>query len=555
MPFLPNILPNISAALFQGDSHTALSSEAGAGKDQFDQMMTEALTVAANGKGKPTQGNHQSDRTGKDLTSLYSKSSTYIRSAPSAASPATPLKTAPNPAQANQTAQPPHLVPQVTTVGRWVPNASFNNLAPVTEPTNQSPNSGRVATGKSEASASPAKVPEGATPATMGGTSPAEINAMMLPPAPAPLPISAANTLTQELKSTEEVTVVSIAAIGLPMPSGGKIIGTSTSILPGQDRLKNHLAEAVAPTISKGTEQNGAVAAKLNNLGAASATTANIAGLTPVSGQTVPLTETAGVETDSGKLTSNPMEPSSPAGLSLFSGSSPGDQGPAPSISDGTPTALVVEVMNTDGKTEKTADPTGNILPGSVAGVLHGNALPTEAVQMASSAAASTLISNGTSAVNASATDGAAVLSLSDNQLQAMERTHDLVAAHAMRLDNVDSSTLTVVIKPGGGTQLSLELRQHGDGIEAQAALQQGDYHHLNQNWPELQQRLEQRGIRLAPLVDDGTATNGGGQQFQQQSNRPGETMSALGFGKTQTVTLAQPTVTANAGMGWETWA
>jgi len=92
-------------------------------------------------------------------------------------------------------------------------------------------------------------------------------------------------------------------------------------------------------------------------------------------------------------------------------------------------------------------------------------------------------------------------------------------------------------------------------GIEAQAALQQGDYHHLNQNWPELQQRLEQRGIRLAPLVDDGTATNGGGQQFQQQSNRPGETMSALGFGKTQTVTLAQPTVTANAGMGWETWA
>jgi hypothetical protein len=451
-------------------------------------------------------------------------------------------------------------------VGKWVTNSSFNNLAPVTEPTNQNPNSGGAVnpvksiepkSGKSEASSSPANVPEGNTPATTGGNSPAEINAMMLPPspAPAPLPIPVASTLTQELESTAEVKAVGAAAIGLPMPSGGKIVGTSASILPDQGRLKNRLGEAMAPTLSKGTEQNSAMAAKLNNLGAASSTTANAASLTPVSGQTVPLTETADGEADSGKLTGDSMEPSSPAGINLFSGSNPGDQGPAPSISDGTPSALVVEVMNTDGKTEKTADLTGNILPGSVAVALHGNTLPTEAVQTASSAAESTFISNGTLAVNASATDRPEVLSLSDNQLQAMERTHDLVAAHAMRLDNVDTSTLTVVIKPGAGTQLSLELRQHGDGIEAQAALQQGDYHHLNQNWPELQQRLEQRGIRLAPLVDDGTATNGGGQQFQQPSNQPGEVLSGLGFGKTQTVTLAQPTVRAKAGTGWETWA
>jgi hypothetical protein len=554
MPFLLNILPNGPAALFQGDSHTALSSEAGAGKDQFDRMMTEALKVAANGKGKPTQGNHQSDRTGKDLTPLYSKSSTFIRSAPSAASPATPSKTAPNPTQASQTPPLPRAVSQVMPFGKWGTNSSLNNREPVTKPTNQNPNSGRVVTGKSEASASPAKVPDGATPATTGGTSPAEINAMMLPPAAAPLPISVANTLTQELKSTEEATVVSLAAIGLPMPSGGKIIGTSTSILPDQPGLKNQLADAMVPSGSKGAEQNSAMAAKLNNLGPANTTTANVAGLAPLPGQTAPFTETAGVKTDSSKLTGNPMEPSSPAAL-LFSGSSSGEQAPTPSISDGTPSALLGEVMNTDGKPEKTADPTGNILPGIVGGAPHGNVLPTEVVQTASSASASTSFSSGTSAVNASATDGVAALSLSDNKLQAMERTHDLVAAHAMRLDNVASNTLTVVIKPGGGTQLSLELRQHGDGIEAQAALQQGDFHHLNQNWPELQQRLEQRGIRLAPLVDDGTGANSGGRQFQQPSKQPGEILSAPGFGKTQTVTLAQATVRAKAGTGWETWA
>jgi hypothetical protein len=338
------------------------------------------------------------------------------------------------------------------------------------------------------------------------------------------------------------------------MPSNGKNLGSSSSILPDQRGLKNQLAEAMVPTSSIGAEQNSAIAAKSNNLGPANMATANVAGWAALSGQTVPSNETEGVKTDSGKLPGNPMELSSPPAL-MLSGSSAGDQAPTPSISDGTPSALLGEVMNTDGKPEKTADLTGNILPGSGDGSFHGNPLPVEAVQTAFSATASSSISNGSSAVNVAATDGAGVVTLSENQMQAMERTHDLVAAHAMRLDNVGSNTLTVVIKPGGDTQLSLELRQHGDGIEAQAALQQGDFHHLNQNWPELQQRLEQRGIRLAPLVDDGTGANSGGRQFQQPSKQPGEILSAPGFGKTQTVTLAQATVRAKAGTGWETWA
>ena len=104
----------------------------------------------------------------------------------------------------------------------------------------------------------------------------------------------------------------------------------------------------------------------------------------------------------------------------------------------------------------------------------------------------------------------------------AVERTHEMVMQNAMQLQTAGADLLRVVIKPGAGTQLSLELSQHGNGVEAQAVLQKGDFAHLNQHWPELQQRLEQRGIRLAPLVSEQSFSDvGGGQnQFQRRPDK-----------------------------------
>jgi hypothetical protein len=114
---------------------------------------------------------------------------------------------------------------------------------------------------------------------------------------------------------------------------------------------------------------------------------------------------------------------------------------------------------------------------------------------------------------------------------------------------------LTVVLKPGAGTQISLELRQNGDGIQAQAALQQGDYHHLNQNWSDLQQRLDQRGIRLGPLVDQGSFGNGGNEQSKPQSNQPAELLAGSEFAGVQTSAKTNPAARVKAATGWETWA
>jgi hypothetical protein len=194
-------------------------------------------------------------------------------------------------------------------------------------------------------------------------------------------------------------------------------------------------------------------------------------------------------------------------------------------------------------------------LPGEASVLARKNDLPIEAIQTASTTVADITNSNTLSATNTTTLDKVESFSLDDFHLQTMEHTHDLVAVHAMRLENGDGNALTVVLKPGAGTQLSLELRQNGDGIQAQAALQHGDYQHLNQNWSDLQQRLEQRGIRLAPLVDQGSFSNSGNEHSKHQPNQPAEAMSGSEFAGTRTLTQPSPAGRAKTATGWETWA
>lgn len=146
---------------------------------------------------------------------------------------------------------------------------------------------------------------------------------------------------------------------------------------------------------------------------------------------------------------------------------------------------------------------------------------------------------------------------------RALDRTHDMVALQATRLVDAKLDSLHVVIKPGAGTQLSLELRQRDDGVEAQAVLQRGDFAQLNQHWPELQQRLEQRGIRLAPLGGGEDFNFSNNQQDFQQSQRESTGPDPLVASAFAEFALAGPAVSRStaaatpglAGRGWESWA
>jgi len=220
------------------------------------------------------------------------------------------------------------------------------------------------------------------------------------------------------------------------------------------------------------------------------------------------------------------------------------------------------KVAESAGKTEK-------VLPGNVDSALLENNLPVaDLLTRISPRNGSATITIGPSTkvpdgIAGPVADTAVASSLVDLRSRALERTHDMVALQGMRLTDSKLDSLSVVIKPGAGLQLSLEMRQHGDTIDAQATLQRGDFGHLSQHWPELQQRLEQRGVRLAPLAGGENSTTDSGMNGFQQPKRDFTSHDPLAAGAFAEFALASSPIPAtaastkftNARRGWETWA
>jgi hypothetical protein len=150
-----------------------------------------------------------------------------------------------------------------------------------------------------------------------------------------------------------------------------------------------------------------------------------------------------------------------------------------------------------------------------------------------------------------------------DGRVRVLERTHDIVALHAMRLSDTGSDSLHVVVKPGDGIQLSLELRKSQDGIEVHASLHKGDFEHLQQYWPELQQRMESRGVRVGTLTTSENFTSTSQQQFQQSKQQQSSHQDSMHAGAFAEFALAGSmseapatrAARATAYRGWETWA
>jgi hypothetical protein len=153
------------------------------------------------------------------------------------------------------------------------------------------------------------------------------------------------------------------------------------------------------------------------------------------------------------------------------------------------------------------------------------------------------------------ATHNLALPSLTETRAQAVERTHDLVSLHALRLVESKADSLSVVLKPDAGTELSLQLRQRNGVVEAQAVLTAGNHDLLSRNWAELQSRLELHGVKLSALGGELNA-NAGGNNFTRPRTpeRDAETENALAFAE---FSVATGGATArSAGLyGWESWA
>jgi hypothetical protein len=167
-----------------------------------------------------------------------------------------------------------------------------------------------------------------------------------------------------------------------------------------------------------------------------------------------------------------------------------------------------------------------------------------------------------TSSDSSAPTVTAAATTSSPLDARILERTHDIVALHAMRAGEYTSNSLHVMVKPGAGIQLSLELRQSARGIEVHASLHKGDFEQLNQHWADLQQRLEARGIRVGALTTAENFSSTSHQQFDQskQQSPDQDPLYAGAFAEfalagSMTEAPAARAARASAYRGWETWA
>jgi hypothetical protein len=234
----------------------------------------------------------------------------------------------------------------------------------------------------------------------------------------------------------------------------------------------------------------------------------------------------------------------------------------------GTGVAITASPMKNPQKANKVAGPDVKVLPVGDNGGARAKNFPTPLlvtpVRTANNGGTDLNFSFSNGNSQSPMTAGTPVLnvadlpSLADARLRAVERTHDMMSLHAMRLVESKSDALSVVIKPSVGTELSLELRQRDGGVEAQATLTRGDREFLSQHWPELQQRLEQRGIKLAPLAGETDfSANGNGNFQRQQTSQEQAAQEALAFAEFVSITASGGASARRAAIhdGWESWA
>jgi hypothetical protein len=578
MSTLPNILLTATSDLFQNDAATTLPGKPGEGGEQFDHLMARALSNPTD-KNAAADQNLNRGKVGSDHFQFDSKSSkfippTYIPSTSDAASAYAVTAAKVDSSQATAKTSLPtrisendgqfnHLMTSLllpaTAAGQNLDRGKINTDASTdtvplhpkdAKPATQTPDTSQANTSGSQPDAA------------RNATAPTEINNATIAAGNIPPPTLTPIATIDGLKMASEILAASQPASILPVLSGAKnssgvknlsATGVKNSSL---DALRNQPEPETRSKVQTSGQKINVPADRsesMESLAVNNAAGSKITALTPVTEQIPPAANEVSGEAQTLKLAAKPAEDSQPSGLPPVTASDINNSASAQSIVNGTPSAQQDGLMNSGGKPNKTADLTGKFLPGSVTVFARGNDLPIKTDQMTATAAALGVSTQGNpTTATVSAADSVERFA---GNAQALERTHDLVAAHALRVNDVGSDSLQVVIKPGAGTQLSLELRQRGGGVEVQAALQQGDFKNLSQHWPELQQRLEQRGIRLGSLTDDGSLANSDSGTFKQNRNQSGEALAELGLATPMTGTFTQPTSRVKAVAGWETWA
>lgn len=119
-----------------------------------------------------------------------------------------------------------------------------------------------------------------------------------------------------------------------------------------------------------------------------------------------------------------------------------------------------------------------------------------------------------------------------------------------------ESGSVEVVLTPDTQTQISLHVKMEQGHLRAQAVLERGDYDALKAGWGNLQSRLAEHGVRLAPLASGtGQGTAFGHSHFssprQERESQPENELLVATANKPQTRNSGASAVTARRREWW----
>ncbi|MGA2863785.1 MAG: hypothetical protein ABSF95_04795 [Verrucomicrobiota bacterium] len=92
-------------------------------------------------------------------------------------------------------------------------------------------------------------------------------------------------------------------------------------------------------------------------------------------------------------------------------------------------------------------------------------------------------------------------------------------------LERAEAASVRLVLRPDANTQLALHIKWQQGHFEALAVVERGDFAALGAGWTQLQSRLAEQGVRLAPLVSSLEYSRSflGGQSSSARQERSSE--------------------------------
>jgi hypothetical protein len=129
-------------------------------------------------------------------------------------------------------------------------------------------------------------------------------------------------------------------------------------------------------------------------------------------------------------------------------------------------------------------------------------------------------------------------------------------------LERAEAASVRLVLRPDANTQLALHIKWQQGHFEALAVVERGDFAALGAEWTQLQSRLAEQGVRLAPLVSSldypgsflGGESSSARQERQSEQNLPAvEELNELPSGRRGTSKAGHANRSSGSQREW--WA